>query len=232
MINHLPHEYSAILSEIRKTSTASLYWTLREQCGVEVAGSSRMLEAVSAPPRSSTPTGSAEPVSPRLHSISHEGRHRQAHRLLSGLVAHRPATNRRRDGAHGRHWPAASSVTPLSEYPMMEGSQEPLGLDEILGVVDLLRRVAPLLHEAAIRPWRYQTWIFPHDLDFATRLPASSISTSACRPAPARRRRVHDLGGRQVPTAHGPSRRHPEARHPPGRLRRHGTLAYLGACER
>ena len=50
VINHLPHEYSAILSEIRKTSTASLYWTLREQCGVEVAGSSRMLEAVSAPP--------------------------------------------------------------------------------------------------------------------------------------------------------------------------------------
>lgn len=31
---------------------------------------------------------------------------------------------------------------------------------------------------------------------------------------------------------HALSRRHPKARHPPGRLRRHGTLAYLGACER
>ena len=50
VVNHLPDEYSAILPEIRKTSTASLYWTLREQCGVEVAGSSRVLEAVAASP--------------------------------------------------------------------------------------------------------------------------------------------------------------------------------------
>jgi GntR family transcriptional regulator len=50
VVNHLPEEYAAILPEIRRTSTASLYWTLREQCGVEVASSSRMLEAVSAPP--------------------------------------------------------------------------------------------------------------------------------------------------------------------------------------
>ncbi len=48
VVNHLPHEYAAILPEVRRTSTASLYWTLREQCGVEVAGSSRILEAVSA----------------------------------------------------------------------------------------------------------------------------------------------------------------------------------------
>jgi len=48
VVNHLPHEYAAILPEIRRTSTASLYWTLREQCGVEVAGSSRTLEAVAA----------------------------------------------------------------------------------------------------------------------------------------------------------------------------------------
>jgi GntR family transcriptional regulator len=50
VVNHLPREYAAILPEIERTSTASLYWTLREQCGVEVAGSSRSLEAVSAPP--------------------------------------------------------------------------------------------------------------------------------------------------------------------------------------
>ena len=50
VVNHLPQEYAVILPEIWKTSTASLYWTLREQCGVEVAGSSRTLEAVCASP--------------------------------------------------------------------------------------------------------------------------------------------------------------------------------------
>jgi GntR family transcriptional regulator len=49
VVNHLPHEYAAILPELRRTSTASLYWTLRKQCGVEVASGSRILEAVSAP---------------------------------------------------------------------------------------------------------------------------------------------------------------------------------------
>jgi GntR family transcriptional regulator len=50
VVNHLPPDYAVILPEIWKTSTASLYWTLREQCGVEIAGSSRTLEAVPAPP--------------------------------------------------------------------------------------------------------------------------------------------------------------------------------------
>jgi GntR family transcriptional regulator len=50
VVNYLPDEYAPILAEVRRLSTASLYGTLREQCGVEVAGSSRMLEAVSASP--------------------------------------------------------------------------------------------------------------------------------------------------------------------------------------
>jgi GntR family transcriptional regulator len=50
VVNHLPREYAAILPEMWRTSTASLYRALREQCGVEVASSSRLLEAVSAPP--------------------------------------------------------------------------------------------------------------------------------------------------------------------------------------
>jgi GntR family transcriptional regulator len=49
-VNHLPAEFAAVLPEIRKSSTASLYWTLRKQYGVEVASSSRMLEAVAASP--------------------------------------------------------------------------------------------------------------------------------------------------------------------------------------
>lgn len=49
-VNHLPAEFAAVLPEIRKSSTASLYWTLRKHYGVEVASSSRMLEAVAASP--------------------------------------------------------------------------------------------------------------------------------------------------------------------------------------
>ncbi len=49
-VNHLPVEFAAVLPEIRKSSTASLYWTLRKHYGVEVASSSRMLEAVAASP--------------------------------------------------------------------------------------------------------------------------------------------------------------------------------------
>jgi len=48
VINHLPREYAAILGEVERTTKASLYQMLREQCGVEVAGSTRVLEAVSA----------------------------------------------------------------------------------------------------------------------------------------------------------------------------------------
>jgi GntR family transcriptional regulator len=50
VVNHLPDEYETILPEIQKKSTASLYWILREKCGVEVAGSRRVLEAVAASP--------------------------------------------------------------------------------------------------------------------------------------------------------------------------------------
>ncbi|MGD0874641.1 MAG: GntR family transcriptional regulator [Acidimicrobiales bacterium] len=50
VVNYLPEEYATILPEIGNTSTASLYGTLREQHDVEVAGSSRMLEAVAASP--------------------------------------------------------------------------------------------------------------------------------------------------------------------------------------
>ena len=46
--NHLPNEYAGILSELWGNTKASLYGTLREVCGVEVAGSRRMLEAVTA----------------------------------------------------------------------------------------------------------------------------------------------------------------------------------------
>jgi GntR family transcriptional regulator len=51
VVNHLPGEYAAVLTDVRGSPTASLYRALRERLQVEIAGSSRMLEAVSAPDR-------------------------------------------------------------------------------------------------------------------------------------------------------------------------------------
>jgi GntR family transcriptional regulator len=49
VVNHLPPDYVVILPEMERNSSASLYRTLCEHCGAKVAGSSRTLEAVSAP---------------------------------------------------------------------------------------------------------------------------------------------------------------------------------------
>jgi GntR family transcriptional regulator len=51
VVNHLPTEYAPVLTEVRQSRTASLYRALREQLQVEIAGSSRMVEAVSASER-------------------------------------------------------------------------------------------------------------------------------------------------------------------------------------
>ena len=97
VVNHLPQEYAVILPEIWKTSTASLYWTLREQCGVEVAASSRVLEAVAA-----SPTIARHLMVPRrcplvyIQSVTRDATG-QAHRLLPGVAAHRPVAHRRGD---------------------------------------------------------------------------------------------------------------------------------------
>ena len=47
--NHLPSEYGDTLSELWTNPRASLYGTLRDQHGLEVASSSRIVEAVAAP---------------------------------------------------------------------------------------------------------------------------------------------------------------------------------------
>jgi len=49
--NYLPAEFADVLPEVMTTPTASLYGTMKAQCGVEPDGSSRLLEAV---PASST----------------------------------------------------------------------------------------------------------------------------------------------------------------------------------
>ena len=140
-----------------RTSTASLYWTLREQCGVEVAGSSRMLEAVSAPPPLARRLGVPSRYPARLHSVSHKGRHRQAHRLLSGLVAHRPATNRRRDrhmGVIGR--PRRQSLLCRSAQRRCRSRQRlRLTASSFRGplTLNLYRQVASLVATRRGDPW-------------------------------------------------------------------------------
>jgi GntR family transcriptional regulator len=49
VLNHLPSDYADVLNDVRGSPRASLYGALRERLQVEIAGSSRMLEAVPAP---------------------------------------------------------------------------------------------------------------------------------------------------------------------------------------
>jgi DNA-binding GntR family transcriptional regulator len=48
VVNQLPVEYASVLPEVLKNKGASLYATLATHCGVELTGSSRVLEAVPA----------------------------------------------------------------------------------------------------------------------------------------------------------------------------------------
>jgi GntR family transcriptional regulator len=48
VVNHLPPEYAGVLPAIKGDLKASLYRTLRDHCGVEPAGNSRVIEAVAA----------------------------------------------------------------------------------------------------------------------------------------------------------------------------------------
>ena len=108
VVNHLPEEYAAILPEIRKKSTASLYWTLRDKCGVEVAGSSRMLEAVAALGLARSPAGGAAPVSPCVHPVCHQGRGREARRLLTERGCAPTGCGSPWRPTRGRRWPDVS----------------------------------------------------------------------------------------------------------------------------
>ena len=74
------------------------------------------------------------------------------------------------------------------------------------------------LHADAIKPWRYRSWIFPRDPDFAAKaarvLDLYAARLGRCR---ARRRRLRDLRRREVPAAGAaplPSRARPAG---PGR---------------
>ncbi len=49
VVNYLPGEYAPVLTDVRGSAKASLYRALQERLQVEIVGSSRMLEAVSAP---------------------------------------------------------------------------------------------------------------------------------------------------------------------------------------
>jgi GntR family transcriptional regulator len=48
VVDHLPPEYAGVLPAIKGDLNSSLYRTLRDHCGVEPAGNSRVIEAVAA----------------------------------------------------------------------------------------------------------------------------------------------------------------------------------------
>ncbi len=109
------------------------------------------------------------------------------------------------------------------------------------GLVESVSRstVRRWLDEDAIRPWRYRSWIFPRDPDFAVKagrvLDLYQRIWDGRRP---RRRRVRDQHRREVPAADPvplPSRAAAAPR--PARAgcefeyERHGTVAYLAAYD-
>jgi GntR family transcriptional regulator len=53
VVNHLSLDYAGVIDDIQLSPTASLYSILLDRYGVKVAGSSRTLEAVAAPPLAS-----------------------------------------------------------------------------------------------------------------------------------------------------------------------------------
>jgi len=125
---------------------------------------------------------------------------------------------------------------PLSRWSSLELAEQAVseGLVESISSSTVRR----WLHAAAIKPWRYRSWIFPRDPDFATK--------AGC---------VLDLYGRVFEgVALGPddyvisadeksqlqalARCHPDLAPTPGRIRRvefeyerGGTLAYMGAYD-
>lgn len=114
VVNHLPQKYAAILPEIRSASTASLYQTLRKQCGVEVAGSSRTLEAVAAPPQLARRLG--VPTRYPLSTFSRSPVMPQVNRSTAiGLGCERTSCAWPSKPTHGLRWAGASSVTPSRE---------------------------------------------------------------------------------------------------------------------
>ena len=170
-------------------------------------------------------------------------RRRFVHQRLAGLKD-RPRPGRERTfstmaeaevKALACQLPAETGV-PLSRWSTAELAAEAV----TRGVVDSISpsTVGRWLAADAIRPWRYQTWIFPRDPDFAAKAgPVLDLYDRTWQGQP--------LGGdeyvlsadekSQLQALH---RRHPDLPPAPGRdrrqefeYRRGGTLAYLAAYD-
>ncbi|MCW2718053.1 IS630 family transposase [Pseudonocardia sp.] len=94
------------------------------------------------------------------------------------------------------------------------------------------------LHEDAIKPWQYRSWIFPRDLDFAAKAARvlDLYARTWCGIALADDEYV--ISADEKSQLQAVSRRHPELPAGPGRARRvefeytrHATLAYFGAYD-
>ncbi|HMK99767.1 MAG TPA: IS630 family transposase [Acidimicrobiales bacterium] len=132
--------------------------------------------------------------------------------------------------------PPANHEAPLSRWSSAELAVQAVreGLVESISSSTVRR----WLHGAAIKPWRFRSWIFPRDPDFAER--AARVLDLY--------ERVHDgeplgpddyvISADEKSQLQALSRRHGDLAPAPGRLRRvefeyvrGGTLAYMGAYD-
>ncbi|HLI16335.1 MAG TPA: IS630 family transposase [Acidimicrobiales bacterium] len=162
---------------------------------------------------------------------------------LAGLADRkRSGRPRRFSGEVVAHVKAMACEPPgRREVPLTRWSSHELAAQAVQeGLVEAISSstIRRWLHAAAIKPWRYRSWIFPRDPDFAPK---------AARVLDLYERRFegHLLGpddyvisADEKSQLQALSRRHSDLEAAPGRLRRiefeyrrGGTLAYLGAYD-
>jgi transposase len=132
--------------------------------------------------------------------------------------------------------PPEERDVPLSRWSSLELATQAVseGLVESISSSTVRR----WLHHAAIKPWRYRSWIFPRDPDFATK--AARVLDLYERVFDGAALGVDDyvISADEKSQLQALRRRHPDLGPGPGRLRRvefeytrGGTLAYMGAYD-
>lgn len=74
--------------------------------------------------------------------------------------------------------PPEQRQVPLSRWSSAELADQAVAEGLVSGISS--STVRRWLHADAIKPWRYRSWIFPRDPDFAAKAARSWISTPAC----------------------------------------------------
>ena len=132
--------------------------------------------------------------------------------------------------------PPAAREVPLSRWSSSELAAQAVteGLVESLSGSTVRRWLAG----DAIKPWRYRSWIFPRDPDFASRPPGCSTCINASWEGVELGPDDYVISADEKSQLQALSRCHPTPPGGPGRptrvefeYERHGTLAYFGAYD-